>query len=73
MREGLECLLVRFGHLGLYVVEEEGEGLAAELGHLVQLTLQGRDLETELQLKKIFGKIDEKVIKIVLKGRKAIQ
>ena len=45
MRERLEGLLVRLGHLSLYVVEEEGEGAATQLGHLVQLSLQCGNLK----------------------------
>ena len=44
MRKGLESLLVRLGHLGLDVVEEESKGTTAQLGHLVQLTLQRPNL-----------------------------
>ena len=40
----LKSLLVRLGHLGLNVVKQQGERLAAQLGHLVQLALQSSDL-----------------------------
>ena len=44
MRKRLESLLVRFGHLRLDIVEEQSEGFAAKLRHLVQLPLQRRYL-----------------------------
>ena len=47
MRKGLKRLLVRLGHLRLDVVEEEGEGAAAQLRHLVQLSLQRPNLNTK--------------------------